>query len=134
MLRVREMLARWFPLSTRRFDAAAGGRRGQGVQTFAGINAEGGAGAGPGRGRAGYCARHQPWIGNAVQAIVAITVGAGITPQSQHGDSAVRAALHGAWGRWVVDADADGVTDLYGLQALVVRTLVEQGECFAHLL
>jgi hypothetical protein len=44
----RETLRRWLPaLRVRRFDAAAGGRRWQGVQTFGQINAEIGAAAGP---------------------------------------------------------------------------------------
>src|SRR5437867_11956529 len=89
---------------------------------------------GPVRRRASYYARNNPWIGNGVAAIVSGAVGCGIKPQSQHPDPAVRAALHAAWERWTYTADADGVTDGYGLQALAVRAMVESGECFAHLL
>src|SRR5207249_8436036 len=85
----------WLPaLRARRFDAAAGGRRWQGVQTFGQVNAEIGAAAGPVRRRASYYARNNPWIGNGVSAIVAGAVGCGIKPQSHHPDAAVRAALH----------------------------------------
>jgi lambda family phage portal protein len=133
--RVRDTLARWLPaLRVRRFDAAAGGRRWQGVQTFGAINAEVGAAAGPVRRRAGYYARNNPWIANGVNAIVSGAVGCGIKPQSKHPDPAVRAALHAAWQRWTDVADADGITDGYGLQALAVRAMVEAGECFAHLI
>ncbi len=118
-------------LRTRRFDAAAGGRRWQGVQTFGSINSEIGAAAGPVRRRASYFARNNPWVTNAVNALVAGAVGAGLKPQSQHPDPAMRAALHTRWLRWTSDADADGVTDAYGLQALAVRSMVETGECFA---
>src|SRR5439155_24711652 len=133
--RIRETLGHWFPsLRTRRFDAAAGGRRWQGVQTFGQVNAEIGAAAGPVRRRASYYARNNPWIGNGVSAIVAGAVGAGIKPQSQHPDPAIRNALHRRWQAWTDLADADGVTDAYGLQALAVRSMVETGECFGHLL
>ena len=122
------------PTQTRRFDAAAGGRRWQGAQTFAGINPEIAAAAGPVRRRGAYYARNNPWIGNGVAAIVANAIGAGIKPQSQHPEPAVRALLQRRWNAWTADADADGLTDAYGLQALAVRCLVEQGECFAQLL
>lgn len=133
---LRNVLARLMSsaLRTRRFDAAAGGRRWQGVQTFGYVNAEIGAAAGPVRRRASYYARNNPWIANGVNALVARAVGPGIKPQSQHPDPAVRETLHRAWQRWTDVADADGVTDGYGLQALAVRSLVEGGECFAHLL
>jgi lambda family phage portal protein len=61
-------------------------------------------------------------------------IGAGIKPQSQHPDADVRAALHRRWQAWTDVADADGITDAYGLQSLAVRAMVEAGECFAHLL
>jgi capsid protein len=90
------------------------------------------AAAGPVRRRASYYARNSPWIANAVNAIVSGAVGAGIVPQSQHPDPAVRAALQRGWTAWCERADADGVLDFAGMQALAVRTLVETGECFAH--
>src|SRR5437867_785083 len=100
---------------------------------FGQVNAEIGAAAGPVRRRASYYSRNNPWITNAVAAIVSGAIGAGIKPQSQHPDPAVRAALHARWQAWTDEADADGVTDAYGLQALAVRAMVETGECFAHL-
>jgi len=74
-----------------------------------------GAAAGPVRRRASYYARNNPWIANGVAALVSGAVGPGIKPQSQHPDAAVREALHAAWARWTDVADADGVTDAYGL-------------------
>jgi lambda family phage portal protein len=132
---VVDKLARWLPaLRTRRFDAAAGGRRWQGVQTFGAINAEVGAAAGPVRRRAAYYARNNPWIASGVASIVSGAVGAGVKPQSAHPDPAVRDALHRRWQAWTDAADADGITDFYGMQALAVRAMVESGECFAHLI
>ncbi|MFO3797722.1 MAG: glycogen/starch/alpha-glucan phosphorylase, partial [Anaerolineales bacterium] len=48
-------------------------------------------------------------------------------------DPAVRDRLHDLWRRWTDRADASGLTDLYGLQALALRAMVESGESFARL-
>jgi lambda family phage portal protein len=121
-------------MQTRRFEAAAGGRRWQGSQTFGNINSEIGAAAGPVRRRASYFARNSVWLSNGIAALVTGAVGAGIKPQSQHHDRAVRDVLHRAWRTWTPDADADGLTDFYGQQALAVRSLIETGETFARLI
>lgn len=120
-------------LRVRRFDAAAGGRRWQNAPTFGAINAEIGAAAGPVRRRGAYYARNNPWLVNGVNAMVTGLVGAGIKPQSTHSDPAVRAELHRRFRRWIDRADADGVTDFYGLQALATRTMIEGGDAFAHM-
>jgi len=131
---VRDLVRRFVPsLRARRFDAAGGGRRWQNVQTFGHINSEIAGAAEPVRRRAGYYARNNPWVANGVAALVAGAVGAGLKPQSQHFDPATRMALHSRWQRWTESADADGITDGYGLQALAVRAMVEAGECFALL-
>ena len=122
------------PTATRRFDAAAGGRRWQGAQSFGHIAAEVAAAAGPVRRRAGYFARNNPWLGNGVTAIVTGAVGAGIKPMSTHSDPVMRADLQRRWNAWTPRSDADGLTDAYGQQSLAVRTMVEAGECFAHLI
>jgi len=62
------------------------------------------------------------WTGNAV--------GAGITtrwPDQRHANP---------WRRWAESTacDAEGRLDLYGLQALVMRAVVESGECFVRFL
>ncbi len=62
------------------------------------------------------------WTGNAV--------GAGITtrwPDKAHAES---------WRRWSdsTACDAEGQLHLYGLQALVMRAVVESGECFLRFL
>lgn len=128
------MRQRWSStLTLRRWDAASGGRRWQNTPTFGRINSEVGAAAEPVRRRAGYYARNNPWIANGVNAIVSGAVGAGIVPQSQHPDRAVRDLIHRRWRAWTPEADADGVTDLYGMQALATRTLIESGETLAQL-
>lgn len=117
----------------RSFDAAGGGRRWDGARTVESLNASILAGATVSARRAGYYARNNPWVAAAVQGLVANTVGTGIKPRSQHPDAAVRDRLHKLWTRWTDKADASGLTDFYGLQALAVRAMAESGETFARL-
>jgi lambda family phage portal protein len=116
----------------RRFDGAGRGARWFENTTFHDINAETLAGAVPLRRRAAYYARNNPWITNAVSGIVANAIGVGIRPASQHPDKVMRKALENRWARWCATADADGMTDLYGLQANATRQMIEGGECFAR--
>ncbi len=53
---------------------------------------------------------------------------------SKHPDPDTRKAIQALWARWCVGADADGMTDFYGMQALAVRQMIEGGECFGQLL
>jgi lambda family phage portal protein len=117
---------------TRRFDGAAGGRRWSSNPTFHDINAEILTAAMPVRRRAAYYARNNAWATNGVSSLVANLVGAGIRPASQHPDPKVRALIAKAWARWCRSADADGLTDFYGLQACAVRQMIEGGECFSR--
>lgn len=64
---------------------------------------------------------------------MANAVGTGIKPRSLHPDATVRKTLHGLWSRWTDKADAVGLTDFYGLQALAMRAMVESGESFFRL-
>lgn len=57
-------------------------------------------------------------------------VGSGIKAQSAHTDAVVRERLGTAFERWTDEADADGRTDFYGLQALIARQVVRDGEAF----
>lgn len=127
-------LASAFGLPRRRsFDAAGGGRRWEGAKTVDALNSSILSGATTAARRAGWYARNNPWVASAVQSLVANAVGAGIKPRSLHPDPAVRDQLHGLWRRWTDRADASGLTDFYGLQALALRAMVESGESFARL-
>jgi lambda family phage portal protein len=127
-------LRRLIPTRTRRFDASAGGRRWEGSQSFGWINSEIAAAAGRVRLRASYAARNNPWASNAVGAIVANAIGAGIVPRSAHPDPAVRAEIGRRWSTWTDRSDADDTGNFYAQQALAVRAMVESGECFAMLI
>jgi len=77
--------------------------------------------------------RRNAWASNAIDSFVANAVGAGIKPQSKHPDAAVKRRLQELWLRWTDEADAHGLTDFYGLQALVCRSAIEGGECIVRL-
>ena len=43
---------------------------------------------------------------------------------------ALKDRIQGLWLAWTDEADADGLTDFYGLQAMAARAMFEAGECF----
>lgn len=67
------------------------------------------------------------WAGeSSVQKWTTALIGTGIVPRWKD------RSLQPLWADFVRQADADGVLDLYGLQALSVRTWMDGGECFAR--
>jgi len=118
------------PQDVRRFDGAAGGRRGFGVGTMGRINSEVAAAHATLRSRARYLPNNNPWIHQGVANWTGALVGAGIVPTPKHPDTTARADLTAAFQGWANDADADGRTDFWGLQADVARGLVIDGEAF----
>jgi lambda family phage portal protein len=117
----------------RAFDAAGSGRRWEKAKSVESLNSAILAGATVSARRAGYYARNNPWVAASVQGLVANAIGTGIKPRSRHPDAPARAKLHSLWDRWTDKADASGLTDFYGLQALAMRAMVESGETFARL-
>jgi lambda family phage portal protein len=85
------------------------------------------------RNRARDIVRKNAWAVRAVDAYVAEVVGTGITPQFRHPKPKIRSLLQAAWRQWTDEADADGITDFYGLQALACRGVMEGGETLARL-
>ena len=80
--------------------------------------------------RARDAVRNDPYAARIVDLWTGNAVGAGITtrwPDAAHAT---------AWRRWAegTACDAEGRLDLYGLQALAMRAVVESGECFIRLL
>jgi hypothetical protein len=80
--------------------------------------------------RARDAVRNDPYAARIADLWTANAVGAGITtrwPDPAHGT---------AWTRWTdsTACDAEARLDLYGLQALVMRAVVESGECFIRML
>ena len=80
--------------------------------------------------RARDAVRNDPYASRIVDLWTGNAVGAGITTRWPD------AAHTAAWRRWSdsTACDAEGRLDLYGLQALAMRAVVESGECFIRLL
>ena len=77
--------------------------------------------------------RRNAWAAAGVEAFVANAIGTGIKPQSMVADNLIREAIHALWWDWCEEADAAGLTDFYGLQALSVRAMLEGGEAFIRI-
>ena len=82
------------------------------------------------RARARQLCRENPYASAAAEAYAAAAVGVGIKPSSLIADPELKKAVQAAWLRWTDEADADGVTDLYGIMAMAARAQFEAGECF----
>ena len=122
------------PLNVRRFEGAGGGRRAFDLGTMGRMGTET-ALAGPTlRARARFRAANDPFIANAVGNMVASMVGAGIMPTPQHPDPETRKAQSAVWGEFCDMADADGRTDLYGIQSEGARCVAVDGEAFLQLI
>jgi lambda family phage portal protein len=119
--------------AVRRFDGAAGGRRGWGMGTFGRINPEVAAAGASLRSRAAYLAHNNPWINQAVANWTGALVGPGIVPTAKHPDATTRKALNTYFADWASRADLEGRTDFAGLQALVADSMVKSGEAVALL-
>ena len=122
------------PHAVRRFDAAGGGRRWQGNQSFGNLVSEVGGQGETIRRRSAYYARNNALLANAISSIVANAIGTGIRPVSRHPDPSIRAQILARWERWSEECDVEGVSDFPGLQATATRTLIEGGEVFPQLL
>lgn len=119
---------------TRSYDGAGGGRRWKGSGEMPLQLAAMGAARGPIAKRSRYLVGSNALAASAVEAWVSALVGTQIKPQSAHPDAAVREQLNAAWEIWTDRADAEGLTDAYGLQALAARRMVTDGDAFAVLL
>jgi lambda family phage portal protein len=73
------------------------------------------------------------YAANACEAYAANLVGDGIKPSSLIEDAKLRDRVQKLWLDWTDEADADGLTDFYGLQAMVAREMFVAGECFVRL-
>ncbi len=111
------------------FDAASTGRRMKNFRpSSSAINALVNGSLVRMRDRARDQVRNIPWMRRADRSFVANVVGNGIRPIPKGGDKAFQDAVKEAWEEWVMEADADGHLDFYGLQALIVRSVYQSGE------
>ncbi|KTC27208.1 portal protein, partial [Pseudomonas sp. ABAC21] len=85
------------------------------------------------RSRSRAAVRNDPYAFNVIDKRVSNLIGTGITPRPTTDDAALRKVKQQLWDDWVDEADADELTDFYGMQALVARTVETAGECFVRL-
>ena len=128
--RIRAAIA----MLARSYEGARVGRRTEGwVVAGTSANAEIGTAIGRLRDRSRDLVRNNPYAAKASHAVVSNLVGTGILPRARSGDAAVNETADKLWARFAATCDADGLTDFSGLQALVVRAMVESGECLVRI-
>lgn len=120
----------------RNYEAASTGYRTQGwMRSSADPNAAVGSAGTRLRDAARDLVRNNAYAEAALSTIVDHAVGTGIVAKPYDTvSSAVRQRALDRWKRWAetTDCDADGRLDLAGLQKLVMRTVVESGECLVR--
>jgi len=75
--------------------------------------------------RARSLVQNVPYIAQGLRSLVAQTIGTGITPRWLGAEAEDYDAL---WTKWAPYADADGLRDVYGLQAAAYRAMEQDGE------
>ncbi len=80
--------------------------------------------------RARWLVRNNGYALNALESWTGNAVGDGVKPTSKVEDAAGKAAIQALWQDWVAEADAEGLTDFYGLQRRAARELFLAGEVF----
>ena len=83
--------------------------------------------------RARWLARNNGYASGAVEAFASNVVGDGIKPSSSISNATQKEALQRLWLGWTDEADAEGLTDFYGLQRRAARELFLAGEVFLRL-
>lgn len=114
-----------------RYEAAASNRRTKGWRTTRGDAASASRGSlGRLRDVSRDLVRNNPWAARGVSAIATNTVGAGIIPQFSGRSQRQTERLETLARAWcdTTACDADSRHDLYGIQLLAMRTVVESGE------
>jgi lambda family phage portal protein len=120
------------PDHVRRIEAARGDWRRNDRPHFGNPNSEVLSAAPIVRNRARYLVQNNPHAANAVGVYETALVGTGIEGKSAHPNPSTRAVVADGFKRWTQTADADGLTDYFGIQAQVARSLVTDGEAFLH--
>jgi len=82
--------------------------------------------------RAQFYVQNNCYAAGAVHGLVVNIVGPGIKPRSTHTQKSLRERLHQRWALWIDECDVTGNCDFYGLQALVARQMVVDGEAFVR--
>jgi lambda family phage portal protein len=118
-------------LALRAYEAASKGRRTDGWRTAGtSANSETRSGLIVSRNRARDLVRNNPYAARAVSIIETNMVGYGIRTTPQSANKKTMRPLQKSWLAWAEtrDCDVTGKLNMYGLQGLAARTVVESGE------
>ncbi len=119
---------------SRAYEGAKTGRRTDGwITAGTSANAEISAAGGKLRDRARDLARNNPYGRKARRVFADNFVGTGIIPSARTGSDRLNKQIMAAWETWCSGCDAEGNYDFYGMQALIIRSMFESGECFVRL-
>lgn len=130
-IKARRVISRIDKRSTRKYDGATKGRRGDGWHTTGSSPAAEIAQALPTlRSRSRDLVRNNPYAARGVQVIPHNVVGKGIRLAVDSKSDTQEKAIKTLWKEWAesTECDYDGIHDIYGLQQLALRTVVESGE------
>lgn len=84
------------------------------------------------RNRSRDVVRKNPFASNILDTIVSNCIGTGIKPQPKLENSTTKKRVESLWLKWTDEADFAGISDFYGLQATILRAVIEGGECFVR--
>jgi len=113
----------------RSYDGAAYGRRGAKKMVFGSANTENETAVARLRGNARDMAQNNAWAVRTLDVIVSNVIGTGIRCQPQAKGKGKLAAISKLWTDWAetTACDFDALNDFYGLQQLVLETVVRDG-------
>ncbi|MBF0436480.1 MAG: phage portal protein, partial [Magnetococcales bacterium] len=86
------------------------------------------------RNRARDLVRNNPFAAKAIFTYASSMVGSGIRPRPKADSKILDAQVTSLWEDFSNQCDADGRTNFYGIQTLMVRSMVESGECLLHMI
>ena len=116
------------------FDAAQSHRRMRGFRaTRAHVNTLIAASGETITARARWLVRNNGYAANAVDAFANHVVGDGIKPSSKITEAAKKEELQKLWLAWTDEADAEGLTDFFGLQRRAACEVFLAGEVFLRI-
>lgn len=120
-----------FDMASRQYDAAKNGRRTAGWNRSKTSGATETASALVNlRAASRDLVRNNGLAEGALDTLVSELIGTGLRPRFEGVGKGVRSKLTSRWDRWSDEIDPEGLIDIYGLQALAVRTTMESGGGF----
>jgi lambda family phage portal protein len=133
---LRRMVHRKAIENLRGYDAASNGNRTKNWKASGGsANLENEHALSILRNRSRNLSMNNPFARRAIQSIYTNTIGTGIRPKIEAKGKNELKRLKETWKSWAetTACDFDGLNNFYGLQALIMRTVAEAGECLVRM-